>query len=94
VPDYELDEWVSVLEGRIAQPSQDYLVVTFPDDEPRDSYMSTVAERTEEEVRTILRNFLGGSRTVRTSDQLHLASLKARHQMAEDNPLAHEEAST
>jgi restriction system protein len=64
----------------------DYLVVTFPDDEPRDSYMSTVAERTEEEVRTILRNFLGGSRTVRTSDQLHLASLKARHQMAEDNP--------
>lgn len=86
VPDYELDEWVAVLEGRIAQPSPDYLVVTFPDDELRDSYLSTVAERTEEEVRTILCNFLGGSRTVRASDQLHLASLKARQQMAKENP--------
>jgi restriction system protein len=80
VPDYQLDDWVAVLEGRLPQPSPDYLVVTFPDDQIRETYLSTVAERTEKEVRLILRMFLGGSRTIHEFDELHLAGLKARRQ--------------
>lgn len=86
MPDYELDDWVAILEGRTPQPSSEYLLITFPNDQIRETYLSTVAERTEEEIRAVLRMFLGSSRTIHDSDQLHLAALRARRQAPEQDP--------
>jgi len=78
MPHYAVDEWVAVLERRATPPSRDYIVVAFPNDEIRDSYLATVADRPDEQVRQILREFLGESRTVSITDRLHLDFLRAR----------------
>lgn len=82
MPEYEFDEWVAVATGRHPQPSGDYIVVAFPSEEIRDQYLSSIEDRHDEEFRSILRTFLGGSRTVEPSDSLHLSGLRARHEIA------------
>lgn len=78
MPSYELDGWLEVQRGATAQPSPDYLVVTFPNDAIRTEYLSKAADRPESEVRSVLRTFLGTSRSIDESDRLHLALLKSR----------------
>lgn len=89
VPEYELDEWVAVVQGQLAQPSPNYIVVMFPSDEVRDTYLSTITVRSEQEVRSVLRTFLGDSRTVELIDRLHLDSLKARRRLITEGAASH-----
>lgn len=89
MPEYELDVWVSVVQGQLAQPSPDYIVVMFPSDEVRDLYLSTINGRPEQEVRSVLRAFLGDSRTVELTDRLHLDSLKARQRLIPERGASH-----
>ena len=78
VPEYELEAWVAVVQGLLAPPSPDYIVVMFPSHEVREAYLSTITERPENEVRSVLRTFLGDSRTVDLTDRLHFDFLRAR----------------
>ena len=80
---YVFGEWVAVLTGQLEQPSVDYIVIAFPTEEIRDSYLTIADERPDQEVLAILRTLLGGSRTVEPADELHLASLKARQRMTQ-----------
>lgn len=78
MPSYELGEWLEVQRGLAPQPSPDYLLVTFPNDAIRAEYLADAADRPEGEVRSVLRNFLGTSRSTDESDRLHLNLLKSR----------------
>ena len=78
MPSYELDEWLEVQRGLSPQPSPDYLVATFPTEDIRAAYLAVAAGRPEDEIRIILRNFLGSSRSIDVHDQLQLQFLKDR----------------
>lgn len=73
----ELHEWLDVMTGRSSQPSPGYSVISFPTEELRDEYLNDVWTRPEDEVRSILRNFLGYSRAANFVERLHLQRLKS-----------------
>lgn len=76
--DYTLDEWVSVLDGRKDQPSPDYIVTAFPNEQLRKAYINALPSQSEESLRRVLRAFLGHSRTISDHDRLHFDLLKLR----------------
>ena len=84
MPSYELEEWLEIQRGSTPQPSPDYLLAAFPTDDIRAAYLDTAADRPEDEVRSILRNFLGVSRSIDLHDRLHLAFLKSRELATSD----------
>lgn len=73
---YELEEWTNVLCGRQKQPFDYYIVNSFPTDLLRDEYLSVASTRDEAEVRSILRRFLGESRSHPYLDKIHAHVLK------------------
>lgn len=75
--EYSLEHWRSVQRGKIAHPSDDYVVVAFPTEAIRGEYLAGVSKWPEEEIRRILRNMLGDSRSVPLIDQLNLVRLRA-----------------
>ncbi|MFF4304617.1 restriction endonuclease [Streptomyces sp. NPDC001601] len=77
MPEYALDEWRAIMRGEKPQPSDDYIVIAFPNDEIRIAYLSQVSSWPEMEVRAILRKMLGGPSHLSVLDQIHLQVLKA-----------------
>lgn len=77
MPEYDLPQWLSVIRGEAPQPSDDYIVIAFPTDELREIYLQTMHQRTEKEVRNMLRVFLSASHPS-PLDNLHLAALRKR----------------
>jgi restriction system protein len=77
MPTQALNEWLEVMTGRRPQPSPGFWVIAFPAEELRDEYLKDVWTRPEDEVRNILRNFLGYSRGANVVDKLHLQALKS-----------------
>lgn len=77
MPTYEMGQWLLVMCHRTQQPSPDYLVAAFPTDEIREAYLSIASERAEQEVRHILRAFVGHSRSLGSFDRLQVLSIEA-----------------
>jgi restriction system protein len=77
MPQYALDEWRAVMRGEKPQPSDDYIVIAFPNDELRTAYLSQISSWPEMEVRAILRQMLGGPSHLSILDQIRLQVLKA-----------------
>lgn len=75
---YNFEDWIAVVRGRHRWPAKEYIVITFPNDEIRRKYLQLASEREEEEVRSILATFLGGSRAAHELDRIHLLGLKWR----------------
>jgi restriction system protein len=75
--EYDPPQWLSIIRGEIPQPSDDYIVIAFPTDELREMYLRTVHQRSENEVRNMLRTFLSASRPS-PLDDIHLAALRKR----------------
>ena len=73
----ELEYWVSVMTGGVPQPSVEFIVIAFPTDAIRDEYLCGISSRTESEVRRVLANMLGISRTAPEWDALQIEKLKA-----------------
>jgi hypothetical protein len=76
MPEYMLDEWRAIACGRVAQPSDNYIVIGFPDDDVAQAYLSQASRWLEDEVRSILRTMVGSSRSVPLLDQLNVARLR------------------
>lgn len=73
----ELEYWVSVMTGGVPQPSAEFIVIAFPTDAIRDEYLCGISSRSESEVRRVLTNMLGSSRTAPEWDALQVEMLKA-----------------
>src|SRR6516165_6721084 len=82
VPVYLLAEWRAVMTGKLPQPSAEYLVICFPNQEIAEQYLADISEWPEEEIRSVLRNMLGGTRDVPLWDRLHLEIMKGRRTAA------------
>lgn len=74
----ELDDWLAIHHSLSPADEPDVLVAAFPSEEIRMAYLSTAAERSEEEARTLLYSFLGESRSLPEYDRLNLVSLQHR----------------
>lgn len=73
--DYELGEWADFALGRKTRPSDEYITRCFPNEAFRDEYLSIASARSDEEVRGILRIFLGESRSDAFGDSLRLSTI-------------------
>lgn len=73
----DLDYWLSVVAGKVPQPADDFIVIAFPTATIRDEYLGGILGRPESEVRKILANMLGGSRSVPAWDALQIRLMKA-----------------
>ena len=73
----DLDYWLSVVTGKVPQPADDFIVIAFPTDTIRDEYLGGISGRPESEVRKILANMLGHSRSIPDWDALQLQLMKA-----------------
>lgn len=73
----ELEYWLSVMTGSVPQPSADFIVIAFPTDDVRYEYLRDVSNRAETEVRQVLANLLGSSRSAPEWDALQIEILKA-----------------
>ncbi len=82
VPVYLLDEWRAVMRGKLPQPSAEYLVICFPNQEIAEQYLADISEWPEEEIHSVLRNMLGVTRDVPLSDRLELRIMKGRRAVA------------
>ena len=74
----ELEYWLSVMTGRVPQPADDFLVIAFPNARIRAEYLEVVSDRAESEVRRVLANMLGKSRSLPEWDALQVQILKAK----------------
>lgn len=61
--------------GKVPQPADDFIVIAFPTDSIRDEYLQDISGRAESEVRKILTNMLGSSRSIPEWDNLQLQLL-------------------
>ncbi len=90
----ELKRWLAVMRGEIEQPSVDYPVTAFPSDSVRDEFLAVVAEFADTDVRTVLANMLGGTRSIPEWDAFQVGITKARYEngggsrRADDDDLA------
>jgi len=73
----ELEYWLSVMTGRVPQPADDFLVIAFPNARIRAEYLEVVSDRAESEVRRVLANMLGKSRSLPEWDALQV-QIKAK----------------
>ena len=73
----DLEYWLSVATGKVPQPADDFIVIAFPTDTIRDEYLGGISDRAESEVRKILANMLGHSRSIPEWDALQLQLMKA-----------------
>ena len=73
----ELEYWLSVATGLVPQPSDDFIVIAFPTDAIRDEYLCDTSSRPESEVRQVLANMLGHSRSIPKWDALQIEILRA-----------------
>ncbi len=73
----ELEYWLSVMTGRAPQPSADFIVIAFPTDAVRGEYLCDISSRSESEVRQVLANMLGASRSVPEWDALQIGIWRA-----------------
>ncbi len=92
VPVYLLDEWRAVMRGKLPQPSADYLVICFPNQEIAEQYLADISEWPEEEIRSVLRTMLGSTHDVPPWDRLYLRIMKGRRAAAgTDEPFTEHE---
>ena len=77
MPSVDLDYWLSVVTGKVPQPADDFIVIAFPTDAIRDAYLGGISGRPESEVRKILANMLGRSRSIPEWDALQIRLMKA-----------------
>lgn len=77
VTSVDLDSWISVVTGKVPQPSDDFIVIAFPTETIREEYLSGVSDRAESEVRKILECMLGRSRSIPDWDALQIQITKA-----------------
>jgi hypothetical protein len=82
MPDYTLEEWLAVLDGRAAKPSPNYIVSKFPGDQVRDAYMTVLPIQSEESVHRLLRAFLGQTRTINEHDHIAVGNRLPRSEIA------------
>ena len=69
----ELQSWGwSVMTGKAEQPSDDFIVIVFPTQSIRDQYLDGISDRAESEVRLVLANMLGSSRSIPEWDGLQV----------------------
>ncbi|EPD54573.1 hypothetical protein HMPREF1211_08223 [Streptomyces sp. HGB0020] len=69
-----LDEWLQYVQtGQWERGDEPPSSAYFPSDELRDEYLATVPERSDEEIKSLLRNFLVHSGTF-AMDKIHLTS--------------------
>lgn len=73
----ELEYWLSVATGLVPQPSDDFIVIAFPTDAIRDEYLCDILSQPESEVRQVLANMLGRSRSIPEWDALQIEILRA-----------------
>jgi restriction system protein len=81
-PVYILDDWRAVMMGKSPQPSDAYLVICFPCQEIAEQYLTRISEWPEEEIRSVLRSMLGGTRDVPLTDRLDLRITEGRRAAA------------
>ena len=77
VPSADLDYWLSVVTGKVPQPADNFIVIAFPTEAIRGEYLGGISGRAESEVRKILANMLGHSRSIPEWDALQLQIMKA-----------------
>lgn len=77
MPSKDLEYWLSVVTGKVSQPSDDFIVIAFPTDAIRDEYLCDISSRAESEVRKILASMLGSSRSFTEWDALQIQILKS-----------------
>ena len=78
MPEYDLDQWRTIASGEVPQPSRDYIVIAFPNEEVAQAYLSRASTWPEEEVRSILRTMLGASRSEPFHDRLNVEFARQR----------------
>ncbi|SPT63010.1 restriction endonuclease [Actinomadura madurae] len=77
MPKYTLEEWRAVTSHKRPQPSPDYIVVAFPNEEIKEDYLSNISSWPEEEVRNIIGNMLGDARGPTLLDKITAQALEA-----------------
>jgi restriction system protein len=75
MPEYSLEDWRAVMRHEKEQPSPDYLVISFPNDQIKKEYLEAVSSWPELEIRQVLRAMLGESRGLSIIDEIHIKSL-------------------